>query len=225
MFRRFLFIGLLCNAFAVQASNTISYVESRLAKDLKHSIEKELGVGVKSVSVSLRVPRLINDKKCDKESLTYTLPNRLLGSSSVRLSCSSPSAWRTRAAVETSVIVSLPHLISAKSQGDTLSTKDWEYKQITLSQSKDLITTPNKQFVALRRLSGGLVSARHVRPIFDIEKGHTIKAVIQSRGIKVETDAIAQEQGNIGEVIKVINSSSGQELRAEVITATTVLVK
>jgi flagella basal body P-ring formation protein FlgA len=73
--------------------------------------------------------------------------------------------------------------------------------------------------------AGDPIESDHLQPPVVVERGAFVQIIAERGPMRLEATGTAREDGRLGETIRVRNSSSLEEIRAEVIGANTVKVR
>ncbi len=114
-------------------------------------------------------------------------------------------------------------------KGEEITEDKLELVPMRLNRIKDADITAKEELVGMeakRSLKPGrLINERDIGPKIIMKKGALVTSIYRSKGLQITAQAIAQEDGAKGELIKVENTKSGKKFRARVVDAETVEVQ
>lgn len=114
-------------------------------------------------------------------------------------------------------------------KGEEITEDKLELVAVRLNRIKEANITTKEKLVGMeakRSLKPGrLVNERDIGPKIIMKKGALVTSIYRSKGLQITAQAIAQEDGAKGELIKVENTKSGKKFKARVIDAETVEVQ
>ncbi len=216
-----LVVGLINPATASERHHAIENGVERYLKEALHSDDIDTQVHIEVVSIDNRIAI----PQCN-EGFDYYADDDSLSQSyiSVRVSCrnndwylfSSAQVSRTRQIVVTAGMVSPGTVLTS----ENLQLADIDVKRLRHTAYSDL-----QQLVGARmkrRVREG--SPVQANMLCFVCKGDRITITAQTAGMQVKTAGIAQQDGVVGDTIKVVNASSQKSVIAEVASAQTVVV-
>ena len=114
-------------------------------------------------------------------------------------------------------------------KGEEITEDKLELVPMRLNRIKDADITAKEKLVGMeakRTLKPGrLINERDIGSKIIMKKGALVTSIYRSKGLQITAQAIAQEDGAKGELIKVENTKSGKKFRARVVDAETVEVQ
>ena len=114
-------------------------------------------------------------------------------------------------------------------KGEEIAEDMLELVPVRLNRIKDTNVIAKEKLVGMeakRSLKPGrLVNERDIGPKIIMKKGALVTSIYRSKGLQITAQAIAQEDGAKGQLIKVENTKSGKKFKARVIDAETVEVQ
>ncbi len=125
-------------------------------------------------------------------------------------------------------VTSVPVLKSGLQQGDVITADDLDYidlrntdigANVVVDAQKIIGMSPRRGLQPLKPMVAG-----DILPPVMVKKGEMVTITLESATMSLTTQGKAMENGAAGEVIKIINTSSGQSLDAVVTGARTVTV-
>ena len=138
----------------------------------------------------------------------------------VAVPANDPAAARTRVTGRIHKLVSLPVLAETKRRGDVIRANDIQWREVRASEVRDHVITDEEELVGMaakREIKAD--SAVHVsqlrRPVL-IAKGALVTVELAQGGMSLSTQGKAQEEGSLGDVIRVTNIRSNKIIEATV---------
>ena len=114
-------------------------------------------------------------------------------------------------------------------KGEEIAEDMLELVPVRLNRIKDTNVVTKEKLVGMeakRSLkSGRLINERDIGPKIIMKRGALVTSIYRSKGLQITAQAIAQEDGAKGQLIKVENTKSGKKFGARVIDAETVEVQ
>jgi flagella basal body P-ring formation protein FlgA len=138
----------------------------------------------------------------------------------VAVPANDPAATRTRVTGRIYKLVSVPMLAENKRRGDVIRASDIQWRDVRASEIRDHVITDDEDLVGMaakREIKAD--SAVHVsqlrRPVL-IAKGALVTIELAQGGMSLSTQGKAQEEGSLGDIIKVTNIRSNKLIEAKV---------
>ncbi|MDN4503177.1 flagellar basal body P-ring formation chaperone FlgA [Alteromonadaceae bacterium BrNp21-10] len=215
-------IGIECQALEHSESqkNIMSLAEQYVTGQLDASENNDISVKTVAIDTRIDIP------DCAEPFTFYSSSNALQQSNvTVKASCES-SDWFLYFVVRVEETQSVVVSVNALSPGALISDEDIKVVNLdknllrysTYSDSSDVVGAKVK-----RRLQSG----QPLKPsqICYVCKGDAITIIAKSSGLNIKTAGIAQQDGNIGDQIRVQNGSSKRSINATIESANEVVVQ
>lgn len=180
-----------------------------------------------AIEAQVRLPRSSDKLPPCNSNIHFDTSTVDVGRTRIRATCDNPM-WSIRGTVNSKVSIEALIAAQALRKGHRLSEIDYRMSLITLS-------TPQKpyyfsKFINGRKLkhklrAGELITYKHIEPDYVVRKGDLVSINYVLSTFSLHTDGIAEENGVIGDLIKVRNSQSGKVLRATVVGNQTVSIE
>ncbi len=113
---------------------------------------------------------------------------------------------------------------------DTIGSGDIQiaFREVTGLNADDFFTSPEQVVGHMLAKSIGpqeIITTRHLSNQPVIKRGDNVNVVLEQDGLEISTKGIAQEQGQLGKTIRLLNPKSKKEFQGLVLDAKTVKVQ
>lgn len=214
---------LICKLSSAQAANEFQSLDA-LENAAQSFIQSEIEyAGLPSENTNIQVSKLdrrIRLKPCetpleaqiDQGNINHP---RL----SVKVSCQAPVQWAIRLPVRIERYLDVLVATTPITRGEALSENNVSYQSVNVNKMNQYIDDFDELTgkVAKRHIRAGTV-IRHGYLKYPqiISKGDTVQIVARSNGFEVKSQGVAQENGTMGDLIKIKNPSSRRTIHAVV---------
>lgn len=172
----------------------------------------------RSVEAKVKLPKSSHTLPLCNHDVELHAASIDVGRTRVRATCNSPS-WTTRGTVNSIVVTEALVAVHSAKKGHRLVATDYRMSEV-------ILRTPQKPYyfhnaIEGRKLkrkirSGEVITYKHIDHDYVVKKGDAVEMTYLSDTFSLSTDGIAEENGIVGDHIKVRNSQSGKLLRATV---------
>ncbi len=191
------------------------YVSSRITTSLEQRFSS-----FKNLSIKLRFPSSVNRlSPCLQPLATDKDAESYLGTHSWWIECYDQQPWRIKVSSTTSVDVKVVSASKYLKKDHRLTTQDLTLHFTTLRNYSPVYQTLEPLIgLRLRRAlkKNDVISPRHVHLNHVVEQGQVVTIFYQTPSFTIETEGVALEAGQVGDIITVQNIRSGQELSVQV---------
>ncbi|MBY4675915.1 flagellar basal body P-ring formation chaperone FlgA [Marinobacterium arenosum] len=196
---------------------TTSAIEQQAAKFLHQHYREQFPGALIEVNVN-PINNLVSRKRCTTP-LRFTTPKTSSSRVVIKASCNAP-LWSLF--ISANVSASRNGLTAAVRirRGERISSKHLRIQSLDMIRHSDSLATPEQAIgkIANRTLSAGrIISSGDLQVAAAVSKGDSVIIEAQRNGVVIRATGIAQQQGQVGDQIRVTNSRSGKEVKAEVI--------
>ncbi len=172
----------------------------------------EIHVEIRSPKSAQNLPQCLQPPRVTSSTLD-------VGRSRISIECANPN-WSTRLTANS--YIDVPVLIAAHPmrKGHRLSTDDYRLQSVTLktpSQPFYYQDSINGQKLKRNVRAGDIFTPKLISLPYAVRKGDLVTIFVNSDNFSLTTEGIAEEDGVIGDTIKVRNSQSGKLLISTVI--------
>ena len=172
------------------------------------------------LDIQVRFSRAIHQLPQCSESVEVTHRSKIkLGKQKWSVRCE-PERWTLSATSTSTITVWTATANKALKKGQRLTHDDIAIEPIKLYKDQKVFFKANEIAGSKIKRSvnkGDLLTTSSMYLDYDVEKGHSVDVVFQSKTIRLETLGIALESGLIGDTVSVKNQQSGKLLRGVVI--------
>ncbi|MGR5448605.1 flagella basal body P-ring formation protein FlgA [Vibrio sp. PNB22_3_1] len=171
------------------------------------------GAHYEAVTLSYRFPRYLDEVNCDPGSVQRASVARL-GRTSWHVPCNAASGRsHLRVLVDVVARVEMPVLQERSRRGEKIDLINWVRKSVLLDRDDGFLVDPKVCYVPSKTLkSNEPVKTSWLDICVDFAKGSIVRLLGESRGVSVEVAATLEEDANVGQLVSVVNVTTGHRV-------------
>ena len=208
-------LSLIISPTAVEGSETPT---QNLSLSMKQWVTDQLLLTyplAHSIETQVRLPRSSDSLPFCNTKIEFNASAVDVGRTRVRATCGSP-LWSIRGTANSKVTIDALVAGQAMKKGHRLTETDFRMSRV-------ILTTPQKSYYSNNLINGHqlkhrlrpgeLITYKHIEPNYAVRKGDLVSISYVSNTFKLSTDGIAEENGVVGDLIKVHNTQSEKLLQ------------
>ena len=189
-------------------------IQALQARGVKSGFELELAAGTMNLHVAAN-----NAGTVGIEGLTFDAGNGRFVAT-VAVPANDPAAQRTRVTGKIHKLVSVPVLADNKKRGDVIRASDIQWRDVRASNVRDHVITDDDELIGMAakneiKADSAINISQLRRPLL-VAKGALVTIELAQGGMSLSAQGKAQEEGSLGDVIKVMNNRSNKIIEAKI---------
>ncbi|WP_338163779.1 flagellar basal body P-ring formation chaperone FlgA [Vibrio sp. 10N] len=203
----------------VHSQSTLLGISNRLKSRIERAIKRRYPESA-TLNIKLRFSKALNHvQPCPIEPIIETKREVALGSQKWFVSCPQ-LGWKASAMATSQLSVLAATASKTLKKGHRVQSTDTSLSEVTLTKDARLFYQVDEVLGSKLKRSvkkGDILSAQRFYLDYDVEKGLPVSVIYHSKTFSLETQGVALEDGQVGDVIAIKNAKSGRQLRGQVV--------